>query len=891
MATSIIKLHTFSGAGDGGPPCFLLQVDDFYCLLDCGWSEDLPSSRIAELAKWVKKIDAVLISHQSLRHLGLLPHLVGKYGLKCPIYSTTPVYKLGQLFCYDAYQSRFLCEDFSAFTLDDVDDAFQLFVQVKYHQTINLQGKGRGLSVTPLPSGHMLGGTIWKLVKDETDIIYAIDFNNEKSRHLNGAAFDACIRPKLLLIDVSNALYTHVGRKDRNEALRQLLLRTLRRGGNVLISVDTAGYCLEIANLLESLWHSPDSGFMAYGLAMLSHVAFNVFDFTKSLVEWMSEKILRTFEDQRCNPFHLRHLQLCHTLDQLDCVSNPKVILSTDAGLRTGFARLLFADWADSELNTVVITSRDGDFREVRDFSEFTRQQPSLGRRLIGLTSGEEWARQGLATAPGNTLLIPFTLSQRVPIVEDVAPSKLETSRRPSNAEPDSVQLEINPKGDRFRQFTKDQDYHDVEDDDDDDDEEEDDADERRISIEASNGDAVMTPAASAATPGAVSAKAPYVPYEFVMMSGSGGGAGTAGTTLTHGRHMAGYDIFPGLHNHSGGHFFRTAKRTQLVFPTTEKSLQWDEYGEKIDTSIYRMSAEIIDPEYIKKRGRSVNRSASRAAIQDQTKVENKSRFDLFSASSEQLLNLLVMQNSSGAPITPGFQMPQNVTTKCVVEKLEIPLRCEISFIDYESRSDGRALKKIITGLRPQEVILLGSTRSAIDAMVEHCRSDLQLKDEAIHTPSGLDVVNCTKEGDIYQARMKDSLVTGLKFTKIREYELAWVEADIVDADESSTDDPMEGVDGESHAKVASDALPVLVPASGPVADHATVFVNEPKLSDMKQILLNQGLSAEFVSGVLVVDNCVAIKRTETGRLVLEGMLSPTYYNVRAVLYRQFAIL
>lgn len=60
-------------------------------------------------------------------------------------------------------------------------------------------------------AGHMLGGTIWKAVKDETDIIYAIDFNNEKSRHLNGAAFDACIRPRLLIIDVSNALYTHVG--------------------------------------------------------------------------------------------------------------------------------------------------------------------------------------------------------------------------------------------------------------------------------------------------------------------------------------------------------------------------------------------------------------------------------------------------------------------------------------------------------------------------------------------------------------------------------------------------------------------------------------------------------------------------------------------------------
>lgn len=27
-------------------------------------------------------------------------------------------------------------------------------------------GKGHGLSITPLPAGHMIGGTIWKIVKD-----------------------------------------------------------------------------------------------------------------------------------------------------------------------------------------------------------------------------------------------------------------------------------------------------------------------------------------------------------------------------------------------------------------------------------------------------------------------------------------------------------------------------------------------------------------------------------------------------------------------------------------------------------------------------------------------------------------------------------------------------
>lgn len=66
---------------------------------------------------------------------------------------------------------------------------------------------------------------------------------------------------------------------------------------------------------------------------------------------------------------------------------------------------------------------------------------------------------------------------------------------------------------------------------------------------------------------------------------------------------------------------------------------------------------------------------------------EKKAGADLASASMEKLLNLLVLQNTSSVNInSPDFQIPNNMTTKCVSEELEIPLRCEVSFIDYEVR-------------------------------------------------------------------------------------------------------------------------------------------------------------------------------------------------------------
>ena len=74
-------------------------------------------------------------------------------------------------------------EDFDLFDLDDVDHAFDKIKQVKYSQTINLTGKGQGLQITALAGGHMIGGTIWKILKDgEEEIIYAVDYNHNRER-------------------------------------------------------------------------------------------------------------------------------------------------------------------------------------------------------------------------------------------------------------------------------------------------------------------------------------------------------------------------------------------------------------------------------------------------------------------------------------------------------------------------------------------------------------------------------------------------------------------------------------------------------------------------------------------------------------------------------------
>lgn len=133
--------------------------------------------------------------------------------------------------------------------------------------------------------------------------------------------------------------------------------------------------------------------------------------------------------------------------------------------------------------------------------------------------------------------------------------------------------------------------------------------------------------------------------------------------------------------------------------------------------------------------------------------------------------------------------------------------------------------------------------------------------------------------------KLKDELVSSLQFQKVKEYELAWVDAVLkartVPSENNENKPPTSALDfGYSLHPLHKEESTA----------HKTVFVNEPKLSDLKQILLQNSISAEFHGGALVCNGIVALRKV-AGRIILEGMVSDDYYKVRKLLYAQYAIL
>ena len=331
-----------------------MALDDCKILLDCGWNDKFDVNLLRPLASIAKDINAVLITHSDTEHLGALPYAFGKLGMNCKVYTTLPVHKMGLMYMYDHFLSR-IDNDFDTFTLDDVDAAFAAVVPVRYAQHSTLDGF-RGVTVTPYAAGHMLGGAFWKIQKETDDVLYAVDYNHRKEKHLNGAVLESMRRPSLLITDAFNVQGSPQV-KSHDTLLMDMILRCMRQDGNALIPIDPAGRVLELLLILEEKWAQMQLG--AYQLVLLTTVAYNTLDFARSHLEWMGEHVGRNFDSDRHNVFNMRYLTLCHSLDEFSALRpGPKVVLASFGSLEAGPARHLFVRWASDPRNLIVLTDR-----------------------------------------------------------------------------------------------------------------------------------------------------------------------------------------------------------------------------------------------------------------------------------------------------------------------------------------------------------------------------------------------------------------------------------------------------------------------------------------------------------------------------------------------------
>lgn len=146
----------------------LLTIGDKKILIDCGMfqgNRDLRDRNWQPFPFYANELDAVVITHAHMDHIGMLPKLV-KEGLQCPIYATPATIGLARISLPDSgrlqeeearYHNKHKLRDGEAKPLYDEREAFEAlkkFKPVGYDQRHELPG---GASWVYKPAGHILG--------------------------------------------------------------------------------------------------------------------------------------------------------------------------------------------------------------------------------------------------------------------------------------------------------------------------------------------------------------------------------------------------------------------------------------------------------------------------------------------------------------------------------------------------------------------------------------------------------------------------------------------------------------------------------------------------------------------------------------------------------------
>jgi Cft2 family RNA processing exonuclease len=360
--------------------CSILRIGSIRILLDCGWTEQMDVFQYSDLPPSLfSQIDAVLLSHYTLNHVGALPYLMfrslGKKlrilgdmagGALPRVIATEAVRRLGELSLaslhedLDKVKTPSVSDDSYALSVEDIVTAFACVQPVQFNECVEITSRDGSVKVTitAQPAGKLIGGAYFVITVGSQRIVYAVDYAMQAGQAVAGLGIGPARSPSVLITDSAPRPLKN-GDVLQPSSLMSCIKQTVRGGGNVLIPVDATGDVLELVLLIESAYNQ-DAALQVYPVVFVSPLGDVVLDQVKTRMEWMSHHVLNEFEQSQnftAHPFLLQHVQLCSGLHEyFEKHTNAKIVISTSAFLDFGDSRELFARFSNDSNNLVILT-------------------------------------------------------------------------------------------------------------------------------------------------------------------------------------------------------------------------------------------------------------------------------------------------------------------------------------------------------------------------------------------------------------------------------------------------------------------------------------------------------------------------------------------------------
>ncbi len=249
-----VRLTTLGACREVGRSCFLLSTPETRVLIDCGVSvsnddNGTPYLYVPEVHP-INQIDAVILTHAHLDHIGLVP-LLYKYGYEGPVYCTPPTRDLMALLQLDYIDVAAKEGRKSPYESAMIREVLKHTITLNYGDVTDI---APDMKLTLHNAGHILGSSIahFHVGDGLYNIAFTGDFKFEKTRLFDPAVTDF---PRIETL-VMEATYggsrdLQPSRKDAERHITEIAKETLENGGSIIIPTFAVGRSQEVMIVFE----------------------------------------------------------------------------------------------------------------------------------------------------------------------------------------------------------------------------------------------------------------------------------------------------------------------------------------------------------------------------------------------------------------------------------------------------------------------------------------------------------------------------------------------------------------------------------------------------------------------------------------------------------------
>ena len=348
-----VRLHALGGFMEVGRSMMLLETKNSKIILDAGLNIGNESEFVPyledEIDGRLDEIDAVVISHAHLDHIGFLPMLF-KMGYDGPVYCTPPTRDLGALLLLDFIDVYLKDGKEPPFTERDVKKSVLNCITRNYGEVTDITPD---MKLTFHNAGHILGSATVHIHVGEGlhNVLYSGDIKYMPTRML-APANTHYPRVETLIIES-----TYGGREDvqppREESereLERLIKETINRGGAVLIPVFAVGRAQEILLSLEDMYRRGELDVPVYIDGMIKEASAIHTAYPEFMRKDLQKRIL-----SNDSPFEAEFIEEVKRDRKEIAEEGGNVIVAPSGSLTGGPAVEYFKYLAEDEKNTLIL--------------------------------------------------------------------------------------------------------------------------------------------------------------------------------------------------------------------------------------------------------------------------------------------------------------------------------------------------------------------------------------------------------------------------------------------------------------------------------------------------------------------------------------------------------